>query len=251
VKIIIPSEGRADSISSHKFFPSAFVAVQRDNIEPYRAAGIPNLIATQGKTKSAKVNELIADNPRETLFFFDDDIVGFSFFMQSIARLSWGPRIPTGRLLALLDACEQCARDLGAYLFGFNSSSNTIDCPPYYCFQTVGFMSGHCFGLRPGHGLSLNPKITAKHDFWLSALNLVKHRVMWQDRRVFVHTRKVFSNPGGMAAQRTSLTEEADLALLEKAFGSLITTGKSYGGTRSASGEYAGMIRVRIQSPFN
>ena len=250
MKIIIPSEGRADTISSHKFFPSAFVAVQRDKIEEYRAAGIPNLIATEGSSKAAKVNELCADNPRETLFFFDDDIVAFSFYMQGLARLSWGPRIPTGRLLALLDACEQCAKDVGAYLFGFNQSSNTIDCPEYYCFQTVGFMSGHCFGLRPGHGLSMNTKITGKNDFWLSALNLVKHRVMWQDRRVFVHTRRIFSNRGGLSAARTSLTEEQDLAALQKAFGKLISVGKSYGGTRSASGEYAGMIRVRIVSPF-
>lgn len=237
-------------MSSHKFFPSAFVAVSRANVEAYRAAGIPNLVETEGITKAAKVNELAADNPRETIFFFDDDIVGFSFYMQSIARLSWKRLIPTKKLLGLVHQCEQCASDLGAYLFGFNQSSNTIDCPEYYSFQTVGFMSGHCFGLRPGHGLSMNPDIIGKNDFWLSALNLVKHKIMWQDRRVFVQTRRIFTNRGGLSAKRNSETEKADYALLKKAFGPIIGEGKSKGGTRSATGEYAGMIRIRIQSPF-
>ena len=250
MKIIIPSEGRADTISSQKFFPSAFVAVSRENIAPYRDAGVPNLIETHGITKAAKLNELVEQNPDETLFFFDDDIVGFSFYMQSIARLSWGKLIPTKKLLALVHQCEQCAIDAGAYLFGFNQSSNTIDCPEYYSFQTVGFMSGHCFGLRPGHGLSMNPRIIGKNDFWLSALNLVKHKIMWQDRRVFVHTRRIFSNRGGLSAKRNSETEKQDFALLKKSFGKIIGEGKSHGGTRSATGEYAGMIRIRIQSPF-
>lgn len=129
--------------------------------------------------------------------------MGFSFYMQSIARLSWGSLIPTKKLLRLVEQCEQCASDVGAYLFGFNQSANTIDCPEYQSFQTVGFMSGHCFGLRPGHRLSMNPEIIGKNDFWLSALNLVKHRIMWQDRRVFVQTRRIFRIAADCRARET------------------------------------------------
>jgi hypothetical protein len=250
MKIIIPSEGRADSITSHRFFPSALIAVSGENIAEYRAAGLPNLLETAGVTKAQKVNELCELNRNETLFFFDDDITAFSFFMQPVARLSWGKLIPTRKLLGLVEQCEACARDVGAYLFGFNHSANNIDCMESKPFQTVGFMSGHCFGLRPGHGLSMNTEIVGKNDFWLSALNLVKHRIIWQDRRLFVITRRIFSNRGGLSAQRNSVTEKKDLVLLKQAFGKLISVGKSKGGTRSATGEYAGMIRIRIESPF-
>lgn len=140
------------------------------------------------------------------------------------------------------------AGDIGAYYFGWEASNGALR---YYTglkpHMLTGYINGCAMGFRRGHGLRFDPRIVAKNDFDIAAMNAWKHRICFKNCRYTFCQKETFVGKGGQAAFRSSETEKRDVELLRKKWGDVFSFGGK-SGTRKR--DYAGVQKISMSLPF-
>lgn len=182
----------------------------------------------------------------DAVVFVDDDIVGVQRCFVSPGESSTIREPPL--IEAIIEATSILARDVGAYYFGWEASNGALR---YYTglkpIMLTGYINGCAMGFRKGHGLRFDERIVAKNDFDIAAANARRHRMCVKDCRYTFCQKETFTGRGGQAAYRTSATEKRDVALLQKKWGDIFSSG-GHSGTRKR--DYAGIQKITMQLPF-
>jgi hypothetical protein len=220
VKIVIPSHKRPNNIQTLRLIPGASVCVPESQLDEYQKANpsthfITHPDSVKGLTlKRQWIYENVGD-----VFMFDDDIM-------AITRLYVEPgeerNLTEYEIYELINRTAWCAKQAGAFLFGFNNRPNPTMYRAQQPIQLTGYITGCATGLLKGSKLWYNGSILCNEDYWISLLNAYYHRIIYRDNRFAVLQKDTFTSKGGLSEIRNIEAEKADFELLRKVFGDAV-----------------------------
>ncbi len=221
VKVVIPSKGRAASMTTHKYVSNAIVCIAESEYETYRDYHPTVEIVTHPDSvvglmrKREWIYEKFGD-----VFMFDDDLKGFSRMTQKQREDS---KVSPDLAYWIIQNCANMARLTGCYLFSFNKLKR----PEFYSghnpFTLTGCINGCAFGILKGADkLVMDHRITMGYEFYISGLNAFHYRKAFFDNRYCINQDTFGHNIGGASNIRTLDNERNDLNILIESFGSAI-----------------------------
>jgi hypothetical protein len=238
-------------MTTHRLIPSALVCVPaRQRAEYVKVAGDGRVFTHPDSVKglTPKLNwifdSLCYDS--EAIVLIDDDITSMQrcFVEPGEESTIRDPQL----IEEIICATFILARDVGAFYFGWEASNGALR---YYTglkpFMLTGYINGCAMGFRTGHGLRFDPRIIAKNDFDIAAMNAYRHRICFKNCRYTFCQKETFTGKGGQAAFRTSATEKNDVDLLRRKWGDVFNFG-AHSGTRKR--DYAGVQKITLNLPF-
>ena len=235
-------------MTTHRLLSDYLVCIPESQEADYRAVTPHVLTHPDGvKGLTPKLNWLLDRyEDEDALVFLDDDLVGISRCFTEPGEVN---TIREPALVhAVLEQTAQQAADLGAFVFGWEASNGALR---YYTglkpFMLTGYINGCAMGFRRGHGLRYDPRIVAKNDFDICAMNAYRHRFLFKNCRYTFIQRETFVGRGGQSAFRTSTTERNDVELLREKYGDVFSYG-GQSGTRKR--DYAGVQKIAMKLPF-
>lgn len=203
-KVIMLSRGRDHNIGRYSLplFPYAKVTVDESEMDAY-AKVVPKkqlLPHPAFPTMADLRNWLLAEHSAEFVWHVHDDLIQLTSLVGWRARRTKDPAV----IAQLLETTAYCARDAGAYLFGFgNISGGTPHYNKMSPFRLNGFVR-NVIGFREGHELQWDPLMMGHYDVDLGMQALQKHRIVWRDERFIFDDVPLASNSGGFAGIRTA-----------------------------------------------
>jgi hypothetical protein len=224
-KVIIPTHGRCDRVHTLKHVDGLLCVAKSQEplyrehypdaeyvVHPDEVVGLPR-----------KRNWIVEKFNDEDIFMVDDDIV-------AIVDLTTPPRsgstaIARDKVPFLIEQCRDTAEQMGSYIFSFASNANHQQFMPQRPFKITGYVLGGAFGIRKGHGLWWHPDVI-QEDYWISALNAYKHRIIFRDNRVGFAPKDTFEADGGLSGTRTMKHMQEAVFILQEHFGSNVITMK-------------------------
>lgn len=253
MKVVIPSHGRADSMTSHNLFEEgATICIPRSQAMDYERVleGSKHEILVHSDQIVGlipKMNWLLDLHKDEPFFMLDDDCRSMRRMFLTIEDKM---KTVQHRLIPeIIDRTGEVCEGLGAFFFGFATTeleAKTHD--GLSPFSLTGFVTGCAKGFLPGHGLRYDERMTVKSDYDISALNALIHRIAFRNQRYAFSQQDTFVNPGGLSHFRNSDVEARDVAYLIRKWGSkTIQEAKVTKGHRQA---YAGVKSIRLTLPF-
>ena len=220
--VVVPSYGRPGRVLVAKMLhPADFVVVvPPDQIDVYRAAQ-PDLTYVEYPLPEGDMSRKCGwmYETFGSMLILDDDLDR----VDHNEHVAGEPqcRLDKDEAIAVFHRTAWETAMQGKYLFGYGDGDirNYEDPKP---FKLTSLVAG-AIGLLEGSGLTFNSDIRSSEDFWLTALNLYRHRYAWIDTRYTPNGPPVtFRNPGGMATVRTLDTEKHDYLMLRRYFGDVI-----------------------------
>jgi hypothetical protein len=225
VQVVIVSHKRAGRVTTHRYVDKAKVCVPKAQFHDYARhhAKADLLVHPDGvvglPAKRQWVYETVGD-----VFMLDDDCIGLFRIYRYKGRQSLRSQTASpGRVWEIIQACADTARQMGAYLYGFESHANplTFDCLRPFC--RGGYSPGGAIGLLAGSKLWWPADTTLPiDDYWICLLNAYYHRFAWYDGRFAFGFKDTYRGAGGMAEYRVGDTEREATAYLVKHFGSAL-----------------------------
>ena len=218
VHIVIPTHHRAGRISTWKVFPSGILCVAASQADAYREHHPDREIVVHPDSVKglASKRQWIYQHFGD-VFMADDDIT-------TMIDLST-PRGQPSRLMPpiteeIVHRTADTARQLGAFLFGFNSHSDPLAYTEFKPVKITGYVAGHATGILSGSKLWWRDDMSLNDDYWISALNMYYHRLAFIDNRYGLAHTDTFHNLGGLSHIRTTADFKASWERLRQAFGS-------------------------------
>ena len=146
-------------------------------------------------------------------------------------------KVDPAKARALIERCADTARQVGAYLFGFNNALR----PDHYQAQDplsfTGYIPGHSTGILAGSKLYWNAKLRTTDDYWISGLNAYHHRIVVKDLRYCAFQVGTFASSGGQASHRTMAQERESTRILQEHFGEAIKPKRATAGRKATHSE--------------
>ena len=216
IDVVVPTHGRAGHVQTLRIVPDAILVVAESQLPAYREAYPEarfDVHPDEVKGLAPKRN-WIAEK-YGTFFSLDDDVPVVEVITGRKAEA-----VPIEWVRPMIERAAKMAEELGAYLFGFNVWRDPQTYKERRPFKVTGYVPGHAFGLREGHGLWWHPECGSHEDYWISGLNAHRNRVAWIDNRYHFAQRDTMRARGGLASQRTVDDEKRSFQLLRKSFGS-------------------------------
>lgn len=248
--------GRSDTIITHRIVPKAVVCVPESEAGEYRA----KLQSFKGIGVEAHPDSVVGLYPkrnwiidnladRDGVVQLDDDIDCVRLCYVDPGEKPNVTRDPE-HVRAIIFQTWRVAREMGVFLFGWASGgASNVFYLPMSPFSLTGYINGCASGLINGSGLRFDERLKLKGDFDLCCQNLHRHRMCFRDERFQFNQKGTFKSRGGLAAHRTSASEQQSVELLQRKWGKLIRVGDHLGvGHRKAS--YAGVRKVGLVNPF-
>lgn len=247
VKIIIPSHKRPDRILTKKAVDNCILCVEESQVAEYNEHNPELEIITHpdsiiGLTlKKRWMMEYFGGD----IFMIDDDIKSMN---RLYVEKGEKPKITSDLAYEIVQTTAVTARNLGAYLFGFNKNQRPVDYVSHTPFRLTGFAVGGWAGILKGSKLYYpdNEEGLLCQDFFVSGLNAFHHRHCFLDNRFGFTTVDNFKNPGGCAEYRTVELEKRTTLWLREQFGEAIQIKKPTGGHKNLSSPY----ERRLHIPF-
>ena len=214
LKVVIPSRGRSDTITTHELMPYADVVVPESQVAEYsqvcdNVSPVPDEVAGMGA-----IRQWVLDNyEQEVVVMADDDVTA----MFCVSALSAYDMTGVDSIWHALLSAAVCARDLGVSLFGFNQGNGDArKYQPGRPFSLTSWIGG-VVGVV-GRRVRWNPKQRLKADVDAVMEALLKDRILWVDQRFsFVQHRD--HNKGGNEPYRGSTQTKTDILRLESKWG--------------------------------
>lgn len=220
IKVVIPSAGRPNRVSTTKHVAGAILCVPEKQVELYKEynPGVevvthPNEIVGMGNKRNWICEKF------GTVFMIDDDTAGLQRLYETrvsvcTADEAYGIIQNLGNL-AILSGC---------YLFGFSKYANTLNYTGLKPFSMVGYINAVGIGLVEKSMLKFSDKIQCNNDVYISCLNAHYYHKCFIDARFSFKQNSINRNTGGMSIIRTPEVEEGDIIELKRVFGPAIQT---------------------------
>lgn len=225
VKIVIPSRGRAKSVLTKHRVKDPILVVPFDEFEEYKEYNKDVEIIQRPKEVMgiARVRQYILEQFEEP-FMLDDDVEYVrNFFNEE------GEKYKIDNPQHVRDIIQQdyyLAKEMGAKMYGFTHTMRPVSYSPQRPFRTTGFLCASQTGYIKGHGLKENFDIVSADDYYMSCLNVFKHRYMLIDDR-YGFISKNFVNNGGLQEVRNIDNIQNDTLILRQFFGEVINLKKA------------------------
>ncbi len=224
LKIVIPSRGRASSVTTTSVVNGAILVVAESQADAYRRYNPeveivvhPDELEFPTPTKKWA---WMFQHFGQHLFFLDDDIVScVRLYTEKGESIKVPPEVAT----ELIFNADDIASQMGCYLFGFNTQPDPRNFHGLKPFRLTGMCWASGMGIRPGSKLWWNEDFEIYDDFWIVLLNKYHHRfAFFDDRFCFKDAGQTFTATGGAASFRTKESGKRDYDLLKKYFGEAV-----------------------------
>lgn len=221
IKIIVPSKGRANLITTHKHIDNVIICVAESEVEEYKKfhpdlefSVHPDTVIGMAQKREWMRKEF------GSIMMIDDDILGISRLTQKKGERS---KLTPDEAYWIIQNVGNLAKLAECYLFGFNVYKTPMSYLGTTPFATSGFINGVSMGILEGADkLKFHPEIKVNNDLYITGLNAYFYRKAFIDNRFSVMQDSFANKIGGNASARTREAELKDLMILKKSFGSAI-----------------------------
>lgn len=224
VAIVIPTMGRAKTMTTHKVVNGCIICCPESQADEYlqENPGITIDAHPDDIKGLPKKRQWIYDKYRNVQYF-DDDITKMR---RLTSKAGESEIVSPDKAYDIVQANANLAKIAGCVLFGFNHYKDPRLYPGHRPFRLSGFVNAVSMGLlEEGHDkLYFNTNITTNGDFFMSALNAHFFRKCWVDDRYVLDFKEWATGDSGSAMLRNSLTEKADTEELQRCFGTEVIT---------------------------
>lgn len=221
VELVIPTKGRANAITSHKYIDNCIICVSKSEHSIYREhnPGAEYSVHPDSVKGIANKRQWIYDKFKN-VFMIDDDLKGMSKLTSKAGETS---KLSSEQCYWIIQNAANMARLTGCYLFGFSNWPRPEHYHGHTPFTMTGYINGCGLGMLEGAAkLKFNDRIHTNNDFYIAGLNAYFYRKAFIDRRYCFNQDSFGDNIGGCADVRTNEAEEEDYKLLRMYFGSAI-----------------------------
>jgi hypothetical protein len=244
IPIVIPSHKRADCVTTTKLVPSTILCVAANQAEEYRRhnPGI-EIVTHPDDLQGISLKRNWIYRKFGDVFMLDDDLT-------RMVRRYLGPHsiqsfsVPPGEAYGIIQTTAQTARDLGAYLFGFASTSDARSFIPQRPLRLSGYVNAYCMGLLKGSKVFFHKDAVVCEDYFASLINAYYHRYCFCDRRYGFVAKRTFKNAGGLSEFRTVKAEEEGYKFLRKTFGDVVQKRRQTKVTGKAAHEWQRVLKM-------
>lgn len=222
IPVIVPSHRRAGNVTTHRKVAGVVLCIPEAQFKDYRRHHPLEQLLTHPDSIlgiSRKRQWILEKFP--TVFCVDDDLIS----VQRIWRPSY-QRIPNAlapeEVRDVIDTAADTARQLGAFLFGFNTHSAPMTYQGFRPFGFGGYTMGGAYGILEGSKLRFPDTDLPCEDWFISLLNAFHHRFAWSDRRWAFAFKDTYSGTGGCQEIRMFDGEKRAFDMLRAHFGAAI-----------------------------
>lgn len=219
IKIVIPSAGRAETITTHHHFKNSIICVPEDEERAYRIHCPDTEIVVHPKIAGLGMKrQWILDKFGHTMMI-DDDCKGFSRIYVTDAKKA---NVDRETAYEIIQWTGNMAHLAGMYLFGFSKWNNPMRCDGLQPIKMKGLVFGQCMGVLAGSGIKFHPHVKCNNDVYFSLMNAYRHRMAWIDERFAAKFDGYGNNNGGLSSYRSEEVEKADFDFLKRNFGDAV-----------------------------
>jgi hypothetical protein len=227
IPVVVPSHKRWDKVVVKRAVAGVILCVPESQADLYREHnGDVEIVSHPDSIKGLSLKrQWILEHWGGEVFQIDDDV-------DALLRMYLEPndfremRVEPDRVRTLIDHTAYMARQMGAFLFGFNASMDARDYTGIRPFRLKGYCLGAGIGILRGSKLRFSDRVVAGTDFYISLLNAYHHRHAMFDLRFGWRALKTFKNAGGMSEYQTPATEQRDYETLRRMFGDAVVPKK-------------------------
>lgn len=240
-KIVIPSMSRAKDVLTTKVV-DAIICVPESQKDEYKYYNKNSEIITHpDSVKGLSLKRQWILDKFGDVFMLDDDIVSFNkLYIYSGEHSKIKSK---NKVYIIIQNTYLAAKDMGVYLWGFCTGSNSLKYMEFKPIQLTGYITGCATGIISGSKyLKYSKKSVAVEDYYISALNAYYHRMIFKDMRYCFVQKDTFVKSGGLALYRNLETEKNDTLFLKRTFGSVIKLKKTT--------ENNGKTKQNIKNPY-
>jgi hypothetical protein len=220
VIVVIPSAGRASTMTTHKLFRKSYVCVpesQADEYREYHPAVVPHPDSVHGMGEK---RQWILDHFEEEIIFMADDDISYLCYMgkgdASVGGV-YDKITDPDHIWDVLQNTANIARDLGTNLFGFNEIPDKRKFDYIDPFSTRDRINGFAMGIIKD-GQRFDPRLVVKQDYDFFLMTLFWKRFVWRDQR-YCFVAKHYTNKGGLCDHRSTSKEIECIKILQQKFG--------------------------------
>lgn len=220
--IAIPSKGRASSIKTSKYLPSAHVFVPEGEAKEYERAGAKNVVAVPAAIRGiTKTRNWILDHAKDRrVVMVDDDVktAGWNRLKDessNTVKLSEEEWIP--EMIRLFDLTEQ----MKYRIWGVATMNATRAVYPWKPFLFRSYVTASCMGIINDGRTRFDERFQVKEDYELN-LRCIKEDGGIVAARYLYWTNSHWTDAGGCAAYRTQLIELRCIKMLVRMYPGMI-----------------------------
>lgn len=218
---VIPSAGRASTMTTHRLFRESFVCVpeaQASEYEKFHPAVVAHPDSVHGMGQK---RQWILDNFDDEIIFMADDDIDCLVYMGGEQGHKGGVvkkiKDPEHIWEVLLNTAH-IARDTGTNLFGFNEIPDLRKFDYIEPFSTRDRINGFAMGIIKD-GQCFDPRLVVKQDYDFFLMSLFWKRFIWRDDR-YAFVARHYTNKGGLCGLRSTNKEIECIKILQHKFGS-------------------------------
>jgi len=221
LKIVVLSKGRHSVVSTKHVVHVDAIVCPHNEADLYREynKGIEIIPQPKDVNNIVKARQFVLDT-FPNVFMIDDDVEYVRNFFNGE-----GEQYKIEGKQHVKDIIMQnaiLAQEMGAKMFGFTHRRRPVAYYPQQPFRTSGFLNGSHCGFLEGHGLKYDDRMAEGEDYFMSCLNVFKHRFMLIDDRYGFMTTENFKNAGGCSTDRNIEIMKEDTLILREAFGEVV-----------------------------
>lgn len=218
IKVVIPSAGRPNRITTTKHVAGAILCVPEKQMELYQEynkhleiVGHPDSVVGLGPKRNW-ICQHFGD-----VFMIDDDTFGLQRLYETRVTVC-----TPDEAYDMIQFIGNIARLSGCYLFGFSKYASTMNYSGLKPFSMTDYINAAGIGVLAGSKLKFSDTIHTNNDVFISCLNAHYYHKCFIDQRFSFRQKGINKGSGGSALIRTSETEEADIKELQRYFGDTI-----------------------------
>lgn len=222
VKIIVPSRGRANNVSTKKVVNDIIIVCPFDEYEEYKEHNPDIEIIQRPKEVMgiSLVRQYILDK-FEDPFMIDDDIEGLRRLYEEDNEKA---QVFTSKEIEdIINHTKFLSEELGAKMYGFTHKHNPVIYEAFRPYLMTGFICASSCGFNKNHGLRENIDIISADDYYMSGLNMYHNRFNLFNTRYVFKKIENFKNAGGLQMVRNTENIKNDTLILREHFGDVIT----------------------------
>lgn len=239
IRVIIPSKGRSKTIAQYSLalFPHAVVSVDEREVDDY--APVIAQVAHKGATLLPhpplrylpQIRNWLLDNVADESFVMVDDDVRRVY--SKVGKVIKHYRKPND-VMQIIENAHECARGIGARLFGFTQDGGVFGFKPTDPLRFNGWV-GTVFGVI-GRGIRYDERLAiGSEDIDFSLRHLMEHRVVFMDTRFHFESVNRLRSTGGNAFNRSLEREKREGERLQQVWGDYVYVGFKDSGVRVKS----------------
>lgn len=255
INYVVPSWGRAKTITTLSLLSKTRALVSEDQVEDYKrftGLGDDRFIVCprefQGHGKGIAQNWML-DNCWEdydAVLSIDDDITRFRFHDKVDGENTEGTTLTEQQVYEYLENACEVAYEWGCGMFGISINHDPMVYDEFKPFRTLAYIDGGVVGFVRDDGLRYDTELTVKEDVDYFLQSVARYHKALRFEKLFVN-KGAFTNEGGCQDIRTDALEQKQFKMMQKKWGSNVIrpnapTAKKGSKIRGAGGA----IKLRI-----